>query len=359
MSTKSKLNPSPVTPWPDISCHDLSLHTEAASSYNPDWINELFDNQTEQSKRFLEPVPKDILEMVMRFPCCRLPLLAYAGRNQDKFVRLGFQSPALLFSLAFNYWTSNKRVLIGKNNQRTLWSELRYPGNRSFARQMARLPFHKIRPNTVPTLATRWRHSSLFRRMFRHVSYMNDQVIDCLLGLHEDRLHPWVLSVAENFEGQPFRVGATVNLLYINWRQLHPLKQPNFGNIRDFRTLERAYWRTEHTLRDSDFFFSEDYQHAFPPPPVPGSDLIIPMTHPEHLGKEAESKKNCLKRYVVPIYSKRAYAYRCPSRDLSILLEKDASGRWRLAAVERGQNTTASADDLTFVRAWLREKGIS
>jgi len=351
--------PAWITSWPDISCNDHARRMEACEMYNIDWVIDLTAGQSPASKAFLSEVPRDVLEMVERFPCCRIPLLAYAAQNEKKFVRLGFQSPALLFTLAYRSWTSDQSIRISDKKQRELWEALGYPASRSFARQMARLPLSRIRPNTVPMLSARWRNSATFRKLFRHAPHMNEQAVDCLIALHDRYLQPWILRVASGCIAAPFVIGRCVQLLYANWRLVHPDKEPDFAHIKDLTSMRRVLARLEFDLQSRDFFFDEEFQNAFPPPPVQGTDTITPISHPIQLRKEAERQANCLTHYVVSIYAGKNYAYRCPSRGLSILLEKDETGEWHLAAVERGQNTPASANDLRLVKVWLKEKGIS
>ncbi|TFH14067.1 MAG: hypothetical protein E4H02_10600 [Lentisphaerales bacterium] len=94
----------------------------------------------------------------------------------------------------------------------------------------------------------------------------------------------------------------------------------------------------------------------WPPPPVPGTDTIVPITSYRMLCEESVEQNNCIQTYWRMILGKghRVYVYRLmqPQRVTFVIVKRSAN-TWRLSEIRARSNRKASKEARRVVEKWL------
>ena len=99
---------------------------------------------------------------------------------------------------------------------------------------------------------------------------------------------------------------------------------------------------------------SEMAKRPFPPPPIPGTEHIIPLTSREELKQEGRQQSNCVGSYSSRVLSGDTYIYRVlkPERaTLSIVYRAD--GCWRRSQLKTKGNRAVRPETIRLVDSWL------
>lgn len=92
---------------------------------------------------------------------------------------------------------------------------------------------------------------------------------------------------------------------------------------------------------------------AFPEPPLPGNDAIIPITTVPELAEEGRVQHNCVASHARRVRDSQFYIYRVvrPERCTLALLHRD--NEWEIFELKRGSNLYPSAETVRAVSAWF------
>lgn len=92
----------------------------------------------------------------------------------------------------------------------------------------------------------------------------------------------------------------------------------------------------------------------FPPPPVPGTDQIVPLRAPEALVEEGRRQHNCVAGYAERVAGGDTYIYRvlAPQR-ATLSLVRWPGGCWQIGELLRAGNHPVSAITRRAVQTWL------
>jgi hypothetical protein len=117
-----------------------------------------------------------------------------------------------------------------------------------------------------------------------------------------------------------------------------------------FQDLARDYTRLEDGRLQS---------CRFPPPPVPGTDDIVPLRAPRALVEEGRKQHNCVAGYAERVAGGDTYIYRvlAPQR-ATLSLVRWPGGGWQIGELLRGGNYPVSAATRRSVQAWLEASRI-
>lgn len=98
----------------------------------------------------------------------------------------------------------------------------------------------------------------------------------------------------------------------------------------------------------------------FPPPPVPGTQGIVPLTSPRELLQEGAEQRNCVAGYASLVVTGRLYVYRVlePAR-ATLSIQRGADGAWRRSELASKGNQTVPSAVVRYVDQWLRGHSIS
>lgn len=92
---------------------------------------------------------------------------------------------------------------------------------------------------------------------------------------------------------------------------------------------------------------------GFPPPPVPGTDDIIPITTVEELAEEARMMQNCAAGYADLVRTGKCYIYRLLKPERAMFSLVRSGSNWQLAEIKTKGNRDVKANSIAAVRYWL------
>ncbi|WP_295884728.1 PcfJ domain-containing protein [uncultured Thiohalocapsa sp.] len=112
-----------------------------------------------------------------------------------------------------------------------------------------------------------------------------------------------------------------------------------------FQDLARDYTRLEDGRLQS---------CRFPPPPLPGTDAIVPLRAPQALVEEGRRQHNCVAGYAERVAGGDTYIYRvlAPQR-ATLSLVRWPGGRWQIGELLLAGNHPVSAATRRTVEGWL------
>ena len=341
-----------ISPWPSIKCAQDIAKPEFCATWQPPGV-QLYLNMLAGTK----DVPAKIIEAVRTYSNCQLPLLAFAGMDQQRFLTLHQQSPALCHTLAVALWLSPKPSGLIPVTQRTLWALLGFDGSRSFARQMARIPASLVDPDLVAILKVRWANSPKFRRIFRHAPRITKSVLLCFKMLHQDEMHPNFIAIASEDERMGRDAHAWIQMLVSHFHLMYPLTPLPYANVRSLKSLQRAYSRLERR-----FTYGEQcgpsrrniyaYKKVFTE-----TCSVRRVENSYQLWDLSQRAQNCVFRYHQRILAGLAAVFHVPSRGLTILVER-MSGEWKLTTMEQSHGYAPTEEDWSAINDWRKENNL-
>ena len=97
-----------------------------------------------------------------------------------------------------------------------------------------------------------------------------------------------------------------------------------------------------------------DPTRQFPPPPLPGTTSIVPVTTLKELQAEGKKQRNCVGSYAARIRNGECYVYRVldPGRATLSLCAKDYE--WHISELKGRANCVVSPATLLHVQKWLQ-----
>lgn len=101
-------------------------------------------------------------------------------------------------------------------------------------------------------------------------------------------------------------------------------------------------------------------QRPFPPPPLPGTDTIIPLTSDEALRREADEQQHCVSAYGLTVREGNVYCYKvlAPQR-ATLSIAKAPDGSWRRSQLVMARNAPTSCVTVNAVEEWLEQHRVS
>ena len=98
------------------------------------------------------------------------------------------------------------------------------------------------------------------------------------------------------------------------------------------------------------------WQRDFPPPPVPGSDTIVPITTVKELHAEGVRQRNCVFNYAAAVQSGDTYIYRVLAPQRATLAIRLTTVVPEVAELKLRSNRPPSAATVQAVHLWLAER---
>jgi hypothetical protein len=93
----------------------------------------------------------------------------------------------------------------------------------------------------------------------------------------------------------------------------------------------------------------------FPPPPVPGTPNIVPLTSAADLRREGSAQKNCVASYLSKVMRGDAYIYRVLEPERATLeIVRSRQGPWMRGLLKARSNRSVKWTTALVVDAWLR-----
>ncbi len=316
---------------------------------------------------FRQSLPLQLAAAAERFPARQWAVLRMVQEHAEALDVLA-ANPALGFCAAN---LARFRPILGNHGrqaaelvrrpQREVLDFLGFPESQAWVNLFRRIPPECVAVERMQALRETAHPAELAKRL-AHLPVLNSGVLELasrpqLLALASPAL---LLEVATHPEEllQATAVHLLADLVDTLRRMDEP---PRFGGIRTLAGLreravaiEAAYQR-HILLRERTLLTLR-----FPPPPVPGSDAIVPLTDPGQLIEEGRAQRNCVASYAERVAAGKVFIYRVLAPERATLSLQPSSAReWELGQLLCACNQPVSPATRHSVLRWLAGESVS
>ncbi len=310
-------------------------------------------------------IPPEVRQMVHRFPKRQWHMLSFIARCGGPAADLVQSNPALAFALA-NNWIFHKpavqrplrsaRALLGLGKkQREILRWLGFPGSNAGRKILGKVLSCAISIPNLLYLRQAMEDPDVFK-MMSHLSWLNAGVIRIIT---DPRLLPLVtfsfLEELANYHGEDRWANAAYMLLD-SMEMFHIVPATAFP--RPIRELDQLQVFHDVLVEETNRLDRKALDIPFPPPPLQGTDTIMPITNAEELAEEGRVQKNCVASYLKRVViSQRTYIYRVlqPER-CTLALEQNATGSWHLSELKAACNNQPHTSTWEAVKNWYESQ---
>ena len=313
---------------------------------------------------FRHTLPPDVASACERFPGRQWRVLRLCSVG-DEAVELVRQSPALGFALAHQAALRTdgvelraglKKMLVTK--QRAVLEWLEFPGTEAAVRIFRKIPVESLDLDRLRKLRIAMGNPEVLQ-LLAHVSRIN-------LGVQTLVSDPFLFEwgtpkLLEEVSGLDDEVRQTdaVNLLgnFVELlRRLGPWPCPDkFESVQRLREVHHE--ATEEFCRRARV---KAEAIALPPPPLAGTEFIIPLTTSEQLHEEGQQQRNCAGTYTAKVRAKDCFLYRVMQPERATLsIAKGSDGNWHIRQLKIKANQEPGAETTISVENWLRRFSLS
>jgi hypothetical protein len=126
--------------------------------------------------------------------------------------------------------------------------------------------------------------------------------------------------------------------------------------------LSRRRFPTRTRIREVHDDLARDYARLhdarlsgcrFPRPPLPGSEVIVPLRSPRALVEEGRQQDNCVATYAERVAAGETFIYRVLRPERATLSIVRISGRWQVGELLCAHNRPVSSATWRAVERWL------
>lgn len=315
--------------------------------------------EVEAFRAFYEQIPGEVREAVAPFPERHYSLVSFCARCPGALDLL-HSTPALALMLA-NCWCFGRKVkqplrsaraLLRKTQREQLaWLGLARPG-KSAIRVLRKLPTALCTVELLLYLRDALNNEEACKRM-AHLPRLNRGAV---FFLSDPRL---LSRVTHHFLAEVAQMSREEKRPHLghDMRQWLDLFLPDdaaapglrFNSVHDFQQ-HYADVLTLQRFRGLDHL-------EFPPPPVPGTPEIVPITTPLGLLREGQEQHHCIASYAPTVARGRGYAYEIhmAGERATLFVEPDPRNRrrWFLAECHGFANAAVSAQLYGKILDWL------
>jgi len=346
--------------------HDLLAIEPGPSDVLGNGVDPLLEKH-QAFRLFRQSLPPRLAQAAERFPARQWAVLRMV-QEREVAADLLEQNSALGFCTAnlarFRKLFGNlgkQAAELSCRPQRDILGWLGFPGTQAWVNIFGKILPESVTVERVEALRDVAGDSEVAKRL-AHLPTINTGVLELagrphLLGL----LTPALLAEIASSEEEQLR-GMAVHLLADLVDTLRRMnEQPRFGSVRTLaelrergQTIDAAYQR--HMLMREQVWL----KLKFPPPPVPGTNDIVPLTEPHQLGEEGREQRNCVGGYCERVAAGKVFIYRVLKPERATLsLQPAANGEWGIDQLLRACNQPVSPKTLRAVRTWLARESVS
>lgn len=310
--------------------------------------------------RLVRSIPEAIRERVAGYRSGHWRLLQLVG-HVPRALDL-FDNPALAFLVAH---ASRFRPAVGidlstlvGSRRRAIVGEFGYPAVEAMVRLLGRWPRTAISVSRLLGLREALRDDPEWLRSLPHLVRAGTEGLDMV---SDRRLRPALtrrLVQAIVRVDDPETAAAYVRLArdtvaMAETAAVPQVEAPQVPRPRGLGALRRAHDSlTERLNRDARTRPSE----ALPPPPVPGTEMIQPLTSTGDLFAEGDRQHNCVGSYAVRVRTGTFYVYRMLRPERATLAIVRIGGAWLVDDLRTKRNRQASPVAWHAAQEWLAGK---
>jgi hypothetical protein len=356
--------------------------------------NEVAEQKARAIAAFREEIPRDIAKVVEPFGSHQWalmvlmnaepwamdlavgnPVLAYAFASSDKFRGSPPEAAAVQAR-----WYCHKK-------QRELLEWLGFPGTEAVARLIRKIPPESASPSILHRLKHVLKADKRVLEYTSRLDVVNTAVLELVTVqpyldlitpklLAEVACRPTGASIGDMING-----GMIIRQQIYSHRQLRPVQ--SLRQVCRFREKaeeeQRSHAHRQELARQEAERFAEQELHRlrmlamprrrteaekhkhhasqpFPPPPVPGTRDIVPLTGKEQLHLEGWEQANCVATYQWRVLAGDTYVYKLLAPERATLsIVRCADGRWYRSELNVEGNRKVKQSTAMMVDAWLEE----
>lgn len=123
------------------------------------------------------------------------------------------------------------------------------------------------------------------------------------------------------------------------------------GPLRSVRELQRVHDELAERLNRS--ANEEVASMVIPPPPVPGTDEIMPLASAAEILAEGREMHHCVASYIRPVAAGQVYVYRVLAPERATLSLRSGRDGWQLEQIKGLANAPVEHETVLQVRGWL------
>lgn len=311
--------------------------------------------------RWHRTIPRDVRDVICRFPSRHWHLLAFIARCGKPAFDLAVSNPALAYALASNWvfhspavkrpLRSARTLLAPGKNQRDILEWLGFPGTEAARKLLAKVVPGSVSIEQLLYLRQGMGDAGTFK-LLSHLPRINAGVLRIATSRGFAPLTtPGLLEqVALNTEDDKRAVSAfMMRDCMIMWYGLHLDRLP-----RQVPRLDRLVGFHDELVEEVNRRRPPRPRIPFPDPPLPGTPEIVPLTNSEELEKEGRVQRNCVACYVDRITAgEHVYVYRVLAPERATLSMVLKGGRWVPEELSIAGNKRASEETRSAIRSWL------
>jgi hypothetical protein len=317
---------------------------------------------------YCRTIPAAIREQVSRFAERHWLLLSWAARGGPAADELLASNPAVAFAIACGAELtvadspvrfSEKQFLLAYHSQRDVLGRLGFPATERVRRILRKVPAGDVTLARLRQLRQSLADEAVAERL-AHVPVVSAAVIQLLADGTFGLVTPSALAeiarawpngqAGPNGQAAPEGAEDTARRLAelaAAWNLVRPTLP-----LRPIRRIERLDEIHQQVEADA-LKLRRARGEAFPRPPFPGDDRVVPITTRAMLIEESRIQHNCADDYAAACAAGKLAFYRVlfPER-CTLSLRRDARG-WDVDQLKAACNRQASKGTWRFVRSWL------
>lgn len=330
---------------------------------------------------FRTEIPPEIVELVERFEAHQWPLMVLL-QQERRAMDLVRSNPVLAFALANSnqfcgttpdaaslqaLWRCHKK-------QRAILEWLGFPGTDSLVRLFRKIPHAAGSPWALRCLRNAIATNPRILGLLAHAKVVNKTVLDlvsreAIIDVITPRLVMEAGSAPETGNLETSLADMILEALSMlsemaPGRPVRPFD--TVAQARRFHEEVHAEYRTYQTCREQVVRArgrraSGRYEKkVFPPPPIPGTRYIVPLTSVQQLVEEGHQQHNCVASYARRVLGGRTCIYRvlAPER-ATLAITRGDDGWWYRSQLKAKCNRKVKLETELAVDEWLRNQSVS
>jgi hypothetical protein len=262
--------------------------------------------------------------------------------------------------------------------QRTILEWLGFPGTESMARVIRKIPPVAAAPIPLRLFRNMVRSEPAALRLAAHLPVINAAVLELFFDMRVlDLATPGLLSEIVACDSDERTAADMIRdvLAMVGEMDANRTVKP-FANLRKVRSFHDEALQEYHdwqigrveaqraaclkAKKEREQRRLDPRKQPFPPPPVPGTNDIVPVESYPDLRREGRDQCNCVASYLPRILKGHVYIYRvlAPER-ATLAIAPGYDGYWRRSQLEAGGNRLAGMHARLTVDAWLARYSLS
>lgn len=332
----------------------------------PDPYLAMLYRREEAYMQFVDRIPPRVRSLLSGFTYRQFHMLNFLARCGEPALEMSEANPALAFCLASN-WAFHKpavqrplrsaRALLAKKQVEILeW--LGFPATEPTRKLMRKVEMKEVDTTTLFFLRGALRRPELVERLC-HLPRINDDIVRIVTGRE---LRPLVtqgflyqLSAQTQTDGH--YAGLVMDAEHL-CRYCRPdTPPPVFHNLSRLESFVEEMRELRHRT-----MWERPMPRELPPPPLPGTETIIPLVSPNDLVREGREQRNCSASMARTIADGDFYMYsvRMPSGERATMsIAKRHDGSYMIVQLAGPRNQEVSSMLRKHVRMWIDESGKS